>query len=371
MSSDSHPDLPVLGHRNYWYPIIEARKVRHRPVTVRALGEEIVLFRDLEGVAALLDRCPHRGAKLSCGRTIFPGTITCGYHGWTYNRHGACLASIIEGPESKIVGKVHAKAYPTKERFGVVWAFLGEGKPPELDEDLPPELLESNIEVQWKFLNWSCNWRTFTENAPDMLHAYFVHRNSFNLFFQRIPACGRMAAVEPLPDGKGIRVARSPISMQAEYPGLGRFPRHNWWRILKGTSGGQIRWGYIRMPGHIVTPGADPYLKLRLVNIQFPLPIDEQHTRILNVNITYPRSNLHRLALKLWYRTWYLPWHLQFLNQDRRLIESQIERYPEKLSASDTGVIQWRRFAMKTARQPDVPFQRVTSDSDDEDFRGM
>jgi phenylpropionate dioxygenase-like ring-hydroxylating dioxygenase large terminal subunit len=273
------------------------------------------------------------------------------------------LAAVIEGPDSKIVDKARAKAYPTEERFGIVWVFVGEGRAPALDEDLPPELLEPNTLVQWRFFDWSCNWRTFTENAPDMLHSYLVHRASFNLLFQKIPACGRMSVVEPLSDGKGIRVARSPISMQAEYRGLGKFPRHNWWRILKGTSGGQTRWGYVRMPGHIVTPGTDPFLKYRLVNIQFPLPVEEYRTRILNVNITFPRSQLQRIALRAWYRFWYLRWHIQFLNQDRRLIESQTERYPEKLSASDTGVIQWRRFAIKTARQPDLPNYPVNATS--------
>ena len=81
--------LPELGFRNYWYPIIESRHVKKRPVPVRVLGEDLVLFRGNRGrVAALVDRCPHRGTKLSRGRIIFPGTLSCGYHGWTYNEKG-------------------------------------------------------------------------------------------------------------------------------------------------------------------------------------------------------------------------------------------------------------------------------------------
>ena len=51
------PELPALGFRNYWYPIIEARRVGRRPIPVRILGEDIVLFPGKGGkVAALLDR---------------------------------------------------------------------------------------------------------------------------------------------------------------------------------------------------------------------------------------------------------------------------------------------------------------------------
>ncbi len=101
--SSTAPDLPELGHRNYWYPIIERRRVKKRPVSVSLLGEDIVLFPGKNGKAvALVDRCPHRGTKLSRGRILFPGTLSCGYHGWTYNEHGECVASIVEGPESRL-----------------------------------------------------------------------------------------------------------------------------------------------------------------------------------------------------------------------------------------------------------------------------
>lgn len=79
------PLAPVLGYRNYWYPLIEARRVGSKPVALRILGEDLVLFRTAKGVAALADRCAHRGSRLSQGRMLFPDTLSCPYHGWTYN----------------------------------------------------------------------------------------------------------------------------------------------------------------------------------------------------------------------------------------------------------------------------------------------
>ena len=57
---------PKTGFREYWYPGIEASKVRGAPVHVTMLGDDLVMFRNDAGkVVALSDWCPHRGARLS------------------------------------------------------------------------------------------------------------------------------------------------------------------------------------------------------------------------------------------------------------------------------------------------------------------
>src|SRR3954469_24263501 len=107
--------MPTLGFRNYWYPILMARDVGSRPKAVTLLGEQIVLFRDGGRVHALEDRCPHRGVRLSAGACQYPGsgTITCAYHGWTFDgATGALVAALVEGPDAGVVGKARVKAYP-------------------------------------------------------------------------------------------------------------------------------------------------------------------------------------------------------------------------------------------------------------------
>ena len=203
------PGLPVLGFRNYWYPLIESRRVNERPVSLRILGEDLVLFRSEGKVGALMDRCPHRGTRLSLGRVIFPGTLSCGYHGWTFNRRGECLAALVEGPDSKIPGKVRVRAYPVAERFGVVWVFMGEGAPPPLDEDLPPDALRPEVSTFQMFEEWKCDWRNVTENLIDSSHPYTVHRNSLLFLFQKVPGGAGGFTAEVLPDS-GLLPPSSP-----------------------------------------------------------------------------------------------------------------------------------------------------------------
>jgi len=344
-------DLPLLGYRNYWYPIVEARRVKRKAVSIRILGEDIVLFPGKDGkVAALTDRCPHRGVKLCRGRILFPGTISCGYHGWTFDERGECVAALVEGPESHVPGKVKVKAYPTEIRHGIVWAFLGEGKPPPIEEDLPQELSRPGRSFQFLFEEWGCDWRNVTENYPDMLHALFVHRNSFEMIFQKIPAWGRMI-VKPLPNGKGISVRGPGAAMQADYPGLGRYPRKAWWRVLTRRTPAGVG-AEVRMPGYIVLPlRREPYFGFPFTGWQWPIPVDENRTRILEATITYPRNVLSRFGYRLWWNLYYKWVHRwAFTYQDENQIEVQNYRSRETLCSTDVGITLWRRLARQSAR---------------------
>ena len=53
------------------------------------LGETLVLWRTGGEVVAWKDLCIHRGSKLSLG-WVKDGQIVCPYHGWHYDRTGAC-----------------------------------------------------------------------------------------------------------------------------------------------------------------------------------------------------------------------------------------------------------------------------------------
>src|SRR5262245_60466870 len=121
--------LPRLGIRNYWYPALAAWRLRRRPRAVKILGEDIVLFRDGGKLHALQNRCAHRGARLSLGKCLYPGsgTISCPYHGWTYSGEtGRCVAKLVEGPDAPIPPKARVKSYPVREFSGAIWIFVGD-----------------------------------------------------------------------------------------------------------------------------------------------------------------------------------------------------------------------------------------------------
>ena len=97
---DPRDGIPALGFTEYWYPLIAVGRVPTRkPVLVKLLGHELCVFRGKQGIAAIENHCTHRGAALSQGRCFYEGTVSCPYHGWTYDEHGTCVAVLSEGPD--------------------------------------------------------------------------------------------------------------------------------------------------------------------------------------------------------------------------------------------------------------------------------
>lgn len=73
----------------WWLPVAGLDELGDRPLPVRVLGQDLVLWRGPGGPAAFDDRCPHRGAALSLGRVV-DGHLQCAYHGWCFDGAGAC-----------------------------------------------------------------------------------------------------------------------------------------------------------------------------------------------------------------------------------------------------------------------------------------
>ncbi|MBO0693849.1 MAG: Rieske 2Fe-2S domain-containing protein, partial [Acidimicrobiaceae bacterium] len=121
--------------RRYWVPAclsVELPEPGGAPLRTRLLGEDLVAFRDHEGKVGLLEEaCPHRGASLYYGRNDDCG-LRCVYHGWQFDTEGACVDMPSE--PRPFADRIRARAYPTQESGGIVWAYLG---PPETITPLP------------------------------------------------------------------------------------------------------------------------------------------------------------------------------------------------------------------------------------------
>ena len=72
--------------RNCWYPVTFLQDLpKNRPCSFSLYDQAFVLFRNQDGkLGCLIERCPHRAAKLSDGQ-IRDGKIECLYHGWQFN----------------------------------------------------------------------------------------------------------------------------------------------------------------------------------------------------------------------------------------------------------------------------------------------
>ncbi len=162
--------------RNYWQPAALTEELDgDRPIVpVRLLGEDLVLFRDDAGELGLLGRaCAHRRADLAFGR-LEDGGLRCPFHGWLFDRSGACLETPAEPEGSTFCDRVRQINYPVIERNGIVWAWMGEGPAPDLP-GLDAMTAPSTQVFAFKGM-WDCNWLQAHEVGIDPAHASFLHR---------------------------------------------------------------------------------------------------------------------------------------------------------------------------------------------------
>jgi phthalate 4,5-dioxygenase oxygenase subunit len=165
--------------RQYWIPALMTGEVPEPdcpPVRLRLLGEDLIGFRTTSGdVGIIQNACPHRGASLFFGRNEEDG-LRCVYHGWKFDITGACVDMPSEPAESNFKSKVKARAYPTQERNGIVWAYMG---PREVPPPLPglEATLSEKCTVQ-KFLR-DCSWLQGFEGDLDTTHIGFLHFGSY------------------------------------------------------------------------------------------------------------------------------------------------------------------------------------------------
>jgi phenylpropionate dioxygenase-like ring-hydroxylating dioxygenase large terminal subunit len=359
--------LPELGLRNYWYPVMAAWRLGRKPKAVKALGEDIVLFRDGGKLHALGERCPHRGARLSQGKCLYPGsgTVSCPYHGWTFSGEtGSCVAKLMEGPDAPMPREARVKAYPVRALRGAIWVFVGDIEAPPLESEVPECLVAT---ADWHgFATWRtyrCNWRIMKDNLCHDMHAPFVHRNSPELMFQPVfPFASRLAAF-PLDADNGLGYAARDGVPSAEFPGLGTFPppRETWYRFLKPTGRGKeidasaqavVQYG-VKYRQSSLMPGATfigrpngNYFVLRWVT-----PIDAESCFYYSWSLFRRQGRWRTLRERLFWILW-VSWVHDWLfsEQDKRILEKVIPG-PELHSRSDIGVNAWRRYAADHARQ--------------------
>ncbi|HKF76128.1 MAG TPA: Rieske 2Fe-2S domain-containing protein [Candidatus Dormibacteraeota bacterium] len=163
--------------RRYWIPAMLSSELPRpdcAPVRVLLLGERLIAFRDTEGRVGLLDNyCPHRGASLFYARSEGCG-LRCVYHGWKFGVDGLCLDMPSEPPESNFKSKVRARAYPCRERGGVVWTYMGpREEPPPLPDLEANQLPEDELAVS--AIQRGCNWLQGLEGDIDTAHIGFLH----------------------------------------------------------------------------------------------------------------------------------------------------------------------------------------------------
>lgn len=185
---------------NVWYVAEWSENLTDRPVKAKMLGREFVLFRDAAGKAVCLSNtCCHRGASLAQGKCQPDGTVSCPFHGWQFNAEGRCtrIPSAAD-PNGPIPAAARVDSYPTQEKHGLVWVFLGD-RPEEAHPlfDMPED-----VDPAWRRVSFSDTWKTNVHWMKmvdlDQVHLHIVHGIPLN---EDNPSRPSAHSVEWLPNG--------------------------------------------------------------------------------------------------------------------------------------------------------------------------
>lgn len=172
----------TFNWKNCWYPIAFLQDLpKDRPYSFSLYDEPLVLFTNQEGKqTCLIDRCPHRAAKLSDGQ-IIDGKIECLYHGWQFGADGQCLHIPQLPVDAKIPATACVQSFKVVERQGILWMWRGE---PEVadDERIPTVAdLDKPEFVSLDYLSDRPYDQTyFIENIIDPAHLPISHHGSMS-----------------------------------------------------------------------------------------------------------------------------------------------------------------------------------------------
>ncbi len=350
-------DAATLGFRNYWYPVLWERDIGDKPQAVTLLGEKIMVAREGDKIYALKDRCPHRGVPLSLGRREFPGTVSCPYHGWTFDLESGKLAAVLtDGPESPICGRLSVKTYPVEQRLGLVWIYVGDGEPHPIEQDIPAELLDNDHVMGGKIDLRVGNWRFAAENGFDEGHAKYLHNTALWRLFKVMPAWNKTRVAEV---GPWLIRVQDEVHWEADYPGLGTWSNKRWWKRMplpdapgKGKSVNPVIAG-LDIPGFVSIrlPGLLRVAYPHFIHYEWYVPVDADNVRYVQMMVRF-EGGAKGLLFKLKYLS-AIRWlfHGQFTAQDAWMVDV-MDAPPEKLYRPDLSITGWRRLIEKVRPKP-------------------
>lgn len=144
-----------------------------RAITV--LGESLMLYRKQDGSpAALANRCPHRFAPLAMGK-VEGDQIVCGYHGLRFDATGQCTHN--PHGDSSIPKAARVRSYPTLERYGALWVWMGE--PESANPVALPDFSDTDEREGWSrvqgYIHVRANYQLMNDNLLDLSHVPYLH----------------------------------------------------------------------------------------------------------------------------------------------------------------------------------------------------
>lgn len=174
--SDIRPsDWDVLAQ--YWYPVARIEDINDKPVATMLLDVQLAIFLGEDGIAAVLDRCPHRWVKLSAGEVV-NGNIQCPYHALQFSGSGQCVhipGALKATGSNQIPRSFRVDSFPIKERYGLVWVCLDQST----EKDVPEFPGIEGVKLIYNEPRLvPCSAQRQIENFFDLGHLPIVHQPS-------------------------------------------------------------------------------------------------------------------------------------------------------------------------------------------------
>ena len=358
-----------LGFRNYWYPIAFSREIDeggHR--AVQLLGEKILLIRSGGTLYGVRDRCLHRGVPFSKNvECHVPGTLTCWYHGWTYDLQNGQICDVLTDPKSKMVNQPGIKTYPVSEAKGLVFVYIGDAEPGPLKNDVPVGFLDDDLAVEGISRVVNANWRLGVENGIDPTHIY-IHRDAPGVILEHAVIPLSLSPKRPLngrpdvdsgPVGVWHDELFSPDAVEASFEGKikGHLVRTNPITSESKPIGTE---GSLWMPG-VLRIG--PFPDHTVFQYEWYVPIDEKSHLYIQTQTRRVKSDQEkqRFSDEFWmYKK--DTWLHGFNDADIIAREATQQFYEddwgwinERLFEPDSVLIDWRKFASQHHRGIQLP----------------
>ena len=120
----------IAASLDQWYAVAKSVQVKPgKPHAVKALGRNLVLWRDAGGgLKCLEDYCPHRGARLSRGE-VLGDHIACRYHGVTLDGTGT-IVRVPAMPDCALEGRRPVESFPVAEAADAIFVYFASAEHP-------------------------------------------------------------------------------------------------------------------------------------------------------------------------------------------------------------------------------------------------
>ncbi len=368
------------GFINHWYPALFTHELGEDQVEgIQICGIPIVLRRVDGKVFALKDQCLHRGVRLSEKPMCFnKSTISCWYHGFTFDLESGKLATIVANPDDKLVGTTGITTYPVHEVNGMIFVFVREDDFPDedvppLSSDLPfrfpensdrfphplwpasPSVLDDNAVVLGMHRTGFGNWRIACENGFDNAHIFvhkdnsIVHVNNWVLPLGLLPVGDD--AIQLVEDDNGPKGM-----MQMMFT-------ENWQPVLENEELGLkvdgVNGRYYRTS--VVLPGVlmvENWPQDHVVQYEWYVPITDDTHEYWEVLVRVCNTPEERAKHEYRYETVYKPLCLHRINDCDQYAREAMQYFyadgtgwdDEQLVATDISPITWRKLSSRWNR---------------------